>query len=236
MKKQKITQQDYLKAHRKASREEEIARHGRPARFRAVHKSKKAYDRKREKAGLRNLPFSFHIKIYSHSSPPACLRFGRLVQHMQTDDGLTLYFSAASLNVLNISPVVMHLIFRFLCRIACFDLQTLQPPPFNKLPGHACQILLHSAHCTNIGLFLPTNVPMILIAGDKFAISATNSSGVLRPLTRTFRTSRSLSWRCCSKMIRLSRPYISAYFTFYNNLFLRVDIFCQWNQIGLQYA
>lgn len=141
MKKQKITQQDYLKAHRKASREEEIARHGRPARFRAVHKSKKAYDRKREKAGLRNLPFSFHIKIYSHSSPPACLRFGRLVQHMQTDDGLTLYFSAASLNVLNISPVVMHLIFRFLCRIACFDLQTLQPPPFNKLPGHACQIL-----------------------------------------------------------------------------------------------
>lgn len=182
MKKQKITQQDYLKAHRKASREEEIARHGRPARFRAVHKSKKAYDRKREKAGLRNLPFSFHIKIYSHSSPPACLRFGRLVQHMQTDDGLTLYFSAASLNVLNISPVVMHLIFRFLCRIACFDLQTLQPPPFNKLPGHACQILLHSAHCTNIGLFLPTNVPMILIAGDKFAISATNSSGVLRPL------------------------------------------------------
>ncbi|WP_418380886.1 hypothetical protein, partial [Alistipes finegoldii] len=62
MKKQKITQQDYLKAHRKASREEEIARHGRPARFRAVHKSKKAYDRKREKAGLRNLPFSFHIK------------------------------------------------------------------------------------------------------------------------------------------------------------------------------
>lgn len=153
MKKQKITQQDYLKAHRKASREEEIARHGRPARFRAVHKSKKAYDRKREKAGLRNLPFSFHIKIYSHSSPPACLRFGGLVQHMQTDDGLTLYFSAASLNVLNISPVVMHLIFRFLCRIACFDLQTLQPPPFNKLPGHACQILLHSAHCTNIGFF-----------------------------------------------------------------------------------
>lgn len=63
MKKQKITQQDYLKAHRKASREEEIARHGRPARFRAVHKSKKAYDRKREKAGLRNLPFSFYQEM-----------------------------------------------------------------------------------------------------------------------------------------------------------------------------
>ena len=33
---------------------------------------------------------------------------------------------------------------------------------------------------------LPTNVPMILIAGDKFAISATNSSGVLRPLPEHF--------------------------------------------------
>ncbi len=60
MKKQKITQQDYLKAHRKASREEEITQHGRPARLRAVHKSKKTYDRKREKAGLRNLPFPFY--------------------------------------------------------------------------------------------------------------------------------------------------------------------------------
>ena len=76
MKKQKITQQDYLKAHRKASRAEEIARHGRPARFRAVHKSKKAYDRKREKAGLRNLPFS--ISIYPQKvdirNTTACLR------------------------------------------------------------------------------------------------------------------------------------------------------------------
>ena len=61
MKKQRITEEDYRKAHRKASREEEIARHGRTALCRAVHKSKKTYDRKREKAGLRNLPFSFHI-------------------------------------------------------------------------------------------------------------------------------------------------------------------------------
>lgn len=61
MKKQRITEEDYLKAHRRASREEEIARHGRPAVCRAVHKSKKTYDRKREKAGLRNLPFPFHI-------------------------------------------------------------------------------------------------------------------------------------------------------------------------------
>lgn len=62
MKKHKITEQDYLKAHRRASREEEIALHGRPTRLRAVHKSKKAYDRKREKAGLRNLPFSFLVR------------------------------------------------------------------------------------------------------------------------------------------------------------------------------
>ena len=61
MKKHKITEQDYLKAHRKAGREEEIARHGRPVGLHAVHKSKKAYDRKREKAGLRNLPFPFYL-------------------------------------------------------------------------------------------------------------------------------------------------------------------------------
>ena len=34
MKKHKITEQDYLKAHRKAGREEEIARHGRPVGIR----------------------------------------------------------------------------------------------------------------------------------------------------------------------------------------------------------
>ena len=61
MKKQRITEEDYLKAHRRASRDEEIARHGRPAICRAVHKSKKTYDRKREKAGLRNLPFPFYL-------------------------------------------------------------------------------------------------------------------------------------------------------------------------------
>lgn len=59
MKRHKITQQDYLKAHRKASREEEIARHGKPAGLRPkTHRSKKTYDRKREKAGIRKiLPF-----------------------------------------------------------------------------------------------------------------------------------------------------------------------------------
>lgn len=60
MKKFKITQQDYLKAHRKADREAEIERHGKSAHLRrTVHRSKKTYDRKHEKAGIRKiLPFS----------------------------------------------------------------------------------------------------------------------------------------------------------------------------------
>lgn len=59
MRKNKITQQDYLKAHRKASREEEIALHGKSIRRSAVHRSKKIYNRKRMKAGIKILPFSF---------------------------------------------------------------------------------------------------------------------------------------------------------------------------------
>lgn len=59
MKKHKITEQDYLKAHRKASREEEIAQHGRPVQQRlSVHRSEKIYNRKRMKAGVSLLPFS----------------------------------------------------------------------------------------------------------------------------------------------------------------------------------
>lgn len=57
MKKLKITEKDYLKAHRKASREEELARHGRPLRYRAVHVSGRIYNRKKQKAGLKDLPF-----------------------------------------------------------------------------------------------------------------------------------------------------------------------------------
>ena len=53
MKKQKklrITQADYMLAQRRAARLEEIAEHGKPVSFRSsVHKSKKAYDRKRLK-------------------------------------------------------------------------------------------------------------------------------------------------------------------------------------------
>lgn len=54
----KITRADYLKAARKARREEEIAEHLRPVNINRVHKSKKVYNRKRNKADLKkDLPF-----------------------------------------------------------------------------------------------------------------------------------------------------------------------------------
>ena len=44
----RITVQDFIKANRKASREEEIASHGSQVSFRRVlHKSRKQYERKR---------------------------------------------------------------------------------------------------------------------------------------------------------------------------------------------
>ena len=53
-KKMRITEADYMLAQRRAARLEEIAEHGKPISFRkALHKSKKAYDRKRLK---KNLP------------------------------------------------------------------------------------------------------------------------------------------------------------------------------------
>lgn len=66
MKTLKITARDYLKANRKASREAEIGDHGRPVGFHRVHKSKKAYDRKKQRADdKRHLPSSFpHISPF----------------------------------------------------------------------------------------------------------------------------------------------------------------------------
>ena len=50
LKKLRITEADFMLANRRAARLEEIAEHGRPVSFRkAVHKSKKVYDRKRLK-------------------------------------------------------------------------------------------------------------------------------------------------------------------------------------------
>ena len=49
----RITEADYMLAQRRAARLEEIAEHGKPVSFRkAIHKSKKAYDRKRLKKVL----------------------------------------------------------------------------------------------------------------------------------------------------------------------------------------
>lgn len=46
----RITEKDFLLANRRAAREEDIALHGRPTSFRkALHKSKKIYDRKKFK-------------------------------------------------------------------------------------------------------------------------------------------------------------------------------------------
>lgn len=56
MTRNRITEQDYLKANRKASREEEIAQHGKPLSHSVVHKSKKTYNRNKMKAGMKNLP------------------------------------------------------------------------------------------------------------------------------------------------------------------------------------
>src|SRR5574344_2876615 len=60
MKTLRITQKDYLKANRRASRQEETDVHGEPVKISAVHKSKKKYDRKHEKAEFKKaLPFLF---------------------------------------------------------------------------------------------------------------------------------------------------------------------------------
>ena len=48
-KKLRITEADYLLAHRRAARMDEISEHGRPVSYSALHKSKKVYDRKRLK-------------------------------------------------------------------------------------------------------------------------------------------------------------------------------------------
>lgn len=54
----KITTQDYIKANRKASREEEIKTYGKPITNRpTVHKSKKQYNRRRD----RKVPSFFNI-------------------------------------------------------------------------------------------------------------------------------------------------------------------------------
>ena len=66
----RITENDFLLANRKASREEEIAKYGKQIMFRTTtQKSKKVYDRKRlKKAGIKitdDLPFSMSLVFRS---------------------------------------------------------------------------------------------------------------------------------------------------------------------------
>ncbi len=52
-KKKRITEQDYILANRKASREEEIAAHGKQILFRShLHCSKKVYNRKKHNKAI----------------------------------------------------------------------------------------------------------------------------------------------------------------------------------------
>ena len=52
-KKLRITEADFMLANRRAARLEEIAEHGKPVSMRsALHRSKKAYDRKRLKKAV----------------------------------------------------------------------------------------------------------------------------------------------------------------------------------------
>jgi hypothetical protein len=56
MKKRVITEKDYIKAVRRASREAEIADHGKPLARARIHRSKRLYNRKKAKAVLNELP------------------------------------------------------------------------------------------------------------------------------------------------------------------------------------
>ena len=67
--KTKITREDYLKATRKARREEEIREHLHPVNISRVHKSKKVYNRKRSKAALnKELPYFLPFRQDSRHS------------------------------------------------------------------------------------------------------------------------------------------------------------------------
>ncbi len=57
--KKRITQDDYIKANRKASREAEIEMYGHPICHKRVHQSKKVYNRKKIKAANRKRALFF---------------------------------------------------------------------------------------------------------------------------------------------------------------------------------
>ena len=61
--KKRITQDDYIKANRKASREAEIKEHGHPVCYKRVHESKKVYNRRKIKTADKKLPYFFVFRI-----------------------------------------------------------------------------------------------------------------------------------------------------------------------------
>jgi len=75
-----ITERDYLRAHRKASREEEIALHGRPLPRSKPHRSKKIYDRKTQKAAFSGLPFDLYVILRKPISTSTALSYTRRSQ------------------------------------------------------------------------------------------------------------------------------------------------------------
>ena len=72
-KKLRITEADYLKANRRASRQEEIESHGHPVQGRAmIHKSKKVYDRTRMKRAAIKSDDSSHFFVYGIDWSDSC--------------------------------------------------------------------------------------------------------------------------------------------------------------------
>lgn len=72
-KKLRITEADYLKANRRASRQEEIESHGHPIQGRAmIHKSKKVYDRNRMKRAAIKSDDSSFFKVQTKYSVSFC--------------------------------------------------------------------------------------------------------------------------------------------------------------------
>ena len=66
--KRKLLLKDYVKANRKGSRSAEIEQYGHMICHKKIHKSKKIYDRKKIKAGNKNLPlflkFLFNYSLF----------------------------------------------------------------------------------------------------------------------------------------------------------------------------
>lgn len=83
--KKRITQDDYIKANRKASREAEIEMYGHPICHKRVHQSKKVYNRRKIKAADKKPPYFFAIKIVS-------LYFGVLKASLSIQSYSTLRF------------------------------------------------------------------------------------------------------------------------------------------------